>query len=56
MMVRILRHLLLKKNLGNTSSNYDSPAQSAELCYFTSYNSSLLCSVKMLSSVTTAVK
>lgn len=49
-------YLKAQKNLGNTSSNYDSPAQSAELSYFTSYNSSLLCSVKMLSLVTTAVK
>lgn len=49
-------YLKAQKNLGNTSSNYDSPAQSAELYYFTSYNSSLLCSVKMLSLVTTAVK
>lgn len=47
--------LKAEKNLGNTSSN-DSPAQSAELYYFTSYNTSLLCSVKMLSLVTTAVK
>lgn len=39
-------HLKAQKNLGNTSSNYDSPAQSAELYYFTSYNSSLLCSVE----------
>lgn len=39
-------YLKAQKNLGNTSSNCDSPAQSAELYCFTSYNSSLLCSVK----------
>ena len=49
-------YLKAQKNLGNTSSNYESLTQSGELEYFTSYNNSLLCSAKMLSLVTTAVK
>lgn len=44
------------KNLGDTSSNYESLTQSVELEHFTSYNNSLFCSAKMLSLVTTAVK
>lgn len=49
-------YLKAQKNLGNTSSNYESLTHSVELEYFTSYNSSLLCSAKILSLVTTAVK
>lgn len=48
--------LKAQKNLGNTSSNYESLTWSVELEHFTSYNSSLLCSAKMFSLVTTAVK
>lgn len=49
-------NLKAQKNLGITSSNYESLSWSVELEYFASYNSSLLCSAKMLSLVTTAVK
>lgn len=49
-------YLKAQKNLGNTSSNYECLTQSVEQEYFTSCNSSLLCSAKILSLVTTAVK
>lgn len=49
-------YLKAQKDLGNTSSNYKYLIWSVAFEYFTSYNSSFLCSAKMLSLVTAAVK